>query len=830
MSLFNFLHIFLISLIIMMNTSPAGANSGEVNYNSNIYGRVLHKGEGVPFVTVYLKGTSLGTTTDAGGYFMLVNLPAGNHVILVQGIGYKNAEKDMAIADDEITELLFTLEQDFLMMEQVVVSGSRIGMLRYLPGSATVITGSELKAIAPLTGNEVLRTITGLHVVEEEGAGLRANIGIRGLDPDKSRNVLILEDGIPVALGPYGEPEMYFTPSIDRMNGIEILKGSGSILYGPQTIGGVINYITADPPAESSGFANFSGGHGGYYTGQLGYGNTYGNTGFTFNYLRRQAENLGPTEFALNDINAKFKFGASPRSDIMVKLGIYDESSNSTYVGITQYMYDAGNYDFSRVAPDDHLAVRRYSLGVAHSFTANDNFRFSTTAFAYTTIRNWRRQDFTHDANASNLTGVQWGNGEIPGGALFLRNSTGNRNRQFEVAGLEARLNFRYSLGAMNNMLDAGSRVLYERAYEQRVNGTAALAVSGDLRDDEIRTGHALSAWAQNKLLVSDRLSFTAGLRTELLEYERDILRSNFNDVNIINNTRVAEIIPGTGANYNFSDQTGLFAGIHRGFAPPRIKDAIGSDGTDMQLDAEKSWNYEVGMRAGLSGVAGFEMTLFMMDFSNQVIPVSESSGGAGSGYINAGRTMHRGVEGEITLHISEMTGMQGAMIMGLNSTITRSIFTGDRIVRQFTHNSGEGPEETWVNVKGNHTPYAPGILASGFIRYEGTGGYGLRLGGNFTGRQYTDVLNTRSVIEWFEKAENNPEHDFIQATANGRIGMLPSFFVMNASAWYNLPSGIRINLMMKNVLNERYIATRRPQGIRVGLPRMVNAGISYSF
>jgi Fe(3+) dicitrate transport protein len=78
---------------------------------------------------------------------------------------------------------------------------------------------------------------------------------------------------------------------------------------------------------------------------------------------------------------------------------------------------------------------------------------------------------------------------------------------------------------------------------------------------------------------------------------------------------------------------------LHRGFAPPRIKDAIGSDGTDLQLDAEKSWNYEIGMRTGLSTVAGFEMTVFMMDFSNQVIPVSESSGGAGTGYINGGRT-----------------------------------------------------------------------------------------------------------------------------------------------------------------------------------------------
>jgi Fe(3+) dicitrate transport protein len=82
-------------------------------------------------------------------------------------------------------------------MEQVVVSGSRIGVLRYLPGSAAVLYSGELRSASPLSGNEILRNVTGVHVVEEEGAGLRANIGVRGLDPDKSRNVLILEDGIP---------------------------------------------------------------------------------------------------------------------------------------------------------------------------------------------------------------------------------------------------------------------------------------------------------------------------------------------------------------------------------------------------------------------------------------------------------------------------------------------------------------------------------------------------------------------------------------------------------------------------------------------------------
>ena len=136
---------------------------------------------------------------------------------------------------------------------QIDVIGRTPGLLDRVPGSAGIVTGASLRRLDPISGNEVFRRVPGLHVVDEEGIGLRLNLGVRGLDPDRSRSLLMLEDGVPIALAPYGEPEMYYTPSIDRMARMEVLKGSGSILFGPQTIGGIINYITADPPAEPSG-------------------------------------------------------------------------------------------------------------------------------------------------------------------------------------------------------------------------------------------------------------------------------------------------------------------------------------------------------------------------------------------------------------------------------------------------------------------------------------------------------------------------------------------------------------------------------------------------
>jgi len=149
-------------------------------------------------------------------------------------------------------------------MPQIEILAQRDRILSKVPGSVTVLDFKSIKKIAPVHGNELFRKIPGLNVVDEEGAGLRLNIGIRGLDPDRSRNVLVLEDGIPVALNPYGEPELYFTPPIDKMNTVEVLKGSGQILFGPQTTGGVVNLISANPPEKESSTLRLRAGTGGF--------------------------------------------------------------------------------------------------------------------------------------------------------------------------------------------------------------------------------------------------------------------------------------------------------------------------------------------------------------------------------------------------------------------------------------------------------------------------------------------------------------------------------------------------------------------------------------
>ncbi|WP_395803246.1 TonB-dependent receptor family protein [Daejeonella sp.] len=716
--------------------------------------------------------------------------------------------------DKKSTETPKLSDSTIIEMPQIMIIGKRDGLISKTPGSAIILGSRDIKQFAPLTSNELLRKVTGINVVDEEGAGLRLNISIRGLDPDRSRNILMLEDGVPIALGPYGEPEMYFTPAIDKMSGIEILKGSGQILFGPQTIGGVVNFFTADPPSSEATRIKLSGAKDGYFSGFASYGNTIGKTGFLVSYLHKRADELGMTNFRLNDLSAKIKIELNEKSNLGIKLGFYDEQSNSTYIGLTQTMFDQGEQDFVRMAPNDNIPIKRLSASTTHQFQINENISLKTTAYAYTTSRNWQRQDFSFNSSASNKTGVIWGNSSITNGAVYMLNSTGNRNRQFEVAGIEPRLSINHNFLNIKNELETGFRYLYEKADEQFVVGSNASTSDGLLRDKEVRTGNSFSAYAQNTFNITKKLSLNAGLRLENFDYERQILRGRYRinnvnnvirDTNIVSSDNTFALIPGAGFNYAINDEINLFAGVHKGFAPPRIKDAITAEGVPYNLDAELSTNYELGTRIGIGNVLSAEFTAFILDFQNQIIPVSNSSGNLNAtGVINGGQTMHKGIEAGFKFDFGKIIGSKSSYTLESSLTLQNSVYSSDRFIAV----GGKA-----VNIKNNTLPYSANVMIWNAVGMNLLNGFGFRLSGNYIGEQFTDELNT-SI-----------------ASANGRTGQLKSRYIIDANAFYRIPkTNASLNLAVKNLSNERYISTRRPEGIRVGLPRLVTAGFEVSF
>ncbi len=787
-----------------------GASS--LGAQARITGRVTLPDDKTPVAgaIVRVTGTTLGALVNADGRFVIASIPAGIHTIEARAPGHTLTLRTVALRDGATAELALRLVRGPQELAGVRVLGAASDALARLPGSAATVSRRTIEAIQPMSANDVLRTVAGVHIQDEEGAGLRSNIGIRGLDPDRSRTVLVLEDGIPVSLAPYGEPEMYYSPPIDRMSRVEVIKGSGSILFGPQTIGGVVNYVTADPAAGFSGRVDLRGGAGGQEFGRVQLGGTRGNARGIVTGFRRAADDLSGLNYDVTDATVKVGFRTG-LGDLSAKLNVYDESSNATYVGLTDSLFRAA--PLTHPMPTDRLAVSRQALTLAHEVAlAGGTLR--TSAYGYRTTRDWMRRDYTYGAS---------------GGTIVLGGASGGRDRAFRVAGIEPRYQRLWSAGRVASALDAGARFHHEWARDQFVSATADGSPTG-IRDDEVRTGNALSAWVQNRFALSGTFDFTPGLRVERFDYERHITRGRVRRTDGGTTTRsvealdirsgdaVSELIPGIGATWRPRELVTLFAGAHRGFSPPRTKDAlIYSDPTlapdqqvpdpvSLQLDPERSWNFEVGTRLAPRPWLSFEATGFLMDFTNQITEPSLSAGStAAAALANQGATRHRGVELGGSLDLGKLAGHATSVILEGHYTFSDARFSRDRLI-------ADGSDT--VNVNGNVLPYAPRNRAHAALVIDHPAGIRTRFDASFVGRQFSDNFET------------------VAGSANGRIGEIPAFRVYDVTLQYDIPGfrGAILSGGVKNLTDARYIASRRPEGIKVGLPRLVTLGLSYGF
>jgi Fe(3+) dicitrate transport protein len=223
----------------------------------------------------------------------------------------------------------------------IIVIGQRESLLN-IPGSGAIVTEQDLELARVFTVNEALRQAPGVFVREEEGLGMRPNIGIRGLNPTRSSKVLLLEDGIPLAFAPYGDNASYYHPPIDRFSRIEILKGASQIRFGPQTIGGVINYITPAAPAEATGQFTLSGGSRDYleFDAQGGAPMLGGRWLLHANHKEsdgsRKNQNL-----KLTDIYVKAEYDLGDTQSLKLSASRFAEGSQISYSGLTRAEFAA---------------------------------------------------------------------------------------------------------------------------------------------------------------------------------------------------------------------------------------------------------------------------------------------------------------------------------------------------------------------------------------------------------------------------------------------------------------------------------------------------------
>ena len=736
---------------------------------------------------------SRDVTSDSTGRARFENVSAGTYELA--GWASDGASvSQMITVSEEATLIHLKLAPPFrdditVRATQVAVDAERI------PGSVEVIGTDLLSSSRVFTFNEALRKATGLNVRDEEGFGLRPNIGIRGLNPTRSSKVLLLEDGMPFTYAPYGDNASYYHPPVERFTAIEILKGSGQIAYGPSTVAGVINYITPDPPARQTTTVSVAGGNRDYLNAVLTYGGTWGRTGVLIDVMRKQGDGSRENVHSdLNDVNAKVVLDLSSTQKLTLRSNYYSEDSQVTYSGLRQSEYDLN----PRQNPfkNDEFEGDRFGTSAVHALRINDRMTLSTNLYAAQFSRNWWRQS-SNSAQRPNDSADP-----ACGGILNLNTTCGNegRLREYVTFGVEPRFHLIGNVAGFASETDLGIRAHFEDQDRLQVNGSTPTARRGSVVERNERQNRAYSAFVQNRFSRGP-WSVTPGVRIEQITFERTNKLAN-SGAGVTGKTDLTEIIPGLGVSYNRGGTT-VFAGLHRGFAPPRTEDLINNTtGGVIELDPEESWNSEIGIRTDFRTGIHLDATIFRMDYANQIVPASVA-GGVGASLTNGGETLHQGLEIGARFDTTPLLGTSTNAWLRLAYTyIPDSEYAGQRLsaVSGFTSE----------NITGNRLPYSPENLFNGSVGVMFSRGAEAMLEAVFVDEQFGDDLN--SVVP----------------SADGQRGLIPSYTTWNATVNFDVKSlDSTFFVTVKNLLDDTYIVDRA-RGILPGSPRLVQAGFTF--
>lgn len=687
-------------------------------------------------------------------------------------------------------------------MPAIEVIGENKDALKNIPGSGQIITKALLSKIHPISVHEVLSRVPGLHLRDEEGLGLRPNIGVRGLFPTRSSKVLLLEDGIPFVLAPYGDPATYYHPPIDRFERIDVLKGSGQIQFGPQSIGGVINYITKTPPSEPSGSISVIGGSRNFFKTYTSAGGTWGDVKLLLDYTRKLGDGARENIHSeVDDLTGKIGVSVGKKSSLLLKLNYYGENSQVTYAGLTQTEYEQN----PRANPfkDDNFKITRVGLHSIYYYPLTEKIFLTANLYSYNIQRNWWRQH--HNGVNSNV---------IPATETQTKPDTAvtGRLRDFWVYGIEPRLNLNHSFLRLKHKTDFGFRLHYEIQDRQALQNLASsTARTGTLIEDNGRFTEAIAFFLQDQFSpLTQNLTITTGVRLEHVNYDRTN-RLYAGGSGVTGKTDLTELIPGWGINFSPNSSWTWFAGVHRGFAPPRTEDAIDNNGAPVELEAELSWNYELGMRSEPVSGLNLEFTFFRLDFENQIIAHSVAAGSAGP-LTNAGQTLHQGGEVGTTLDWGKLLKTLNGLKTDLSYTyLPIARFEGTRYSALTGSALLPGEPEQFL-VSGNRLTYAPEHVLSTGIEFSHQEELDLRLEALYISQQFTDDRNT------------------VTPTPSGRRGLISEYTVFNASAnyhWKAMKSTLFVSV--KNIFDRLYVVDRS-RGVLPGMPRVIQVGLSRDF
>lgn len=689
---------------------------------------------------------------------------------------------------------------------EIVVLVDRI---RRAPGSVHVVGSETLERYKYDDPQATLQLVPGVYVRQEDGFGLRPNIGIRGAISDRSSKVALLEDGVLFGPAPYSAPAAYYFPIIGRMTQVDVVKGPAAIQYGPQTVGGAIDLKTRALSAREAGGVDLA-------LGQYGYGKLHGRYGagdgvssFLIEGVHIRTDGFkelpsgDETGFYRNEWMVKAARHLAPGSELKnqlsLKLTYSDEQSDETYLGLTDADFRVNPLRRYAASDPDRMKWHRTSIVIGHELEPTYWLSINTQAYRHDLSRRWSKTNHFGGASLFNVLtdpGAENGpfvsvlegtaNSASPAEQLYV----GPNQRDFVAQGVQSRAVAELDTGPVSHRAELGLRLHYDRI--ERLHTEDAFDVVGGrlipTATPTLTTTHnqaesyALAAYARDELAWRG-LTLTPGVRLETIH-------SRFEDLLADTEAERTVLIPlaGLGVHYAFSDQLGALAGVNRGMSPP----PPGNGG-----DPEISLNYEAGVRY-TDGARRAEVIGYFNDYQNLTTICTLSSGCTEDNLdrqFAAGRARIYGLEAlaEDVLRVSSVR-----LPLSASYTLTVTEF-----LQTFT---SQDPIFGEVEA-GDEMPYVP--------RHEARGSLGVELAqaGGYVAATYVGRMR--------EQSGSGPLDLALHTDAQ---------FTLDVGVHYLALPGLRLYAHARNLLDEAYIASRRPYGARPNAPRWIQAGAQLEF
>ncbi|MDZ7757166.1 TonB-dependent receptor domain-containing protein [Rhodohalobacter sp.] len=779
-----------------------------------IYGYIVDKETKEPIenVDIYDNDAGKSFSTDKDGYFEINDLSDGTYVLFFYKLGYEVVQKSVTLDSEnldtsiemeklsrELTELSVTDRQDqvFTMRRLREVEGTSI-----FAGKKTEVINLE-QMVVNTSGNnarQIYSQISGLNIFESNDAGLQLNIGGRGLDPSRSSNFNVRQNGYDISADVLGYPESYYTPTAEALDEIQVIRGAASLQYGTQ-FGGLVNFKLKKPirtknleftTRQSVGsnalFTSFNSLSG--TTGKLGY---YG----FFNY--KNGDGFRPNsgfESQNAYIYTDYQLGKNTKL-----------SADFTYLyylaqqpgGLTDAQFYRNPEVSNRTRNWFEVDWKLASATLEHTFSSRT--KLSLMAFGLDASRkslgfrtNRVSQEDDLDAPRDLILG------------------------DFNNWGAEARFLHRYKIGVKNSVFLIGSKYYNSKNTSIQGPGSASAEADFTLADDQFPNfpnqsdftfpNKNVAIFGENIFYLKDNLSITPGFR---FEYINTRSRGSFKRVNFdlagnpIQNETFEDnrdfersfVLLGVGLSYLPVPKTEFYGNFSQNYRSVTFNDIRIVNPTfqvDPEITDESGFTADFGIRGRFGENISYDVGGFGLMYDNRIGEVlraetrinaegdPEETGRVVRFRGNIGQAFMYGIESLVEVNLLPF-------IIKENRDLKFSVFANTAVTKS------DYLDSDIAGVEGNQVEFVPFLnLKTGFR--AGYKNLQTSLQYTYVSGQYTDASN----------AEQNPFDN-----QSGIRGEIPAYDVMDISASYSwrnftLESGIN------NVLNNWYF-TRRATG-----------------